>query len=51
MKSFCICGHSKKSHVMDFGNTRCCSAWQNEKGTNMCDCMKFEEEKKFEVKS
>lgn len=44
MKEFCKCSHSKKSHVNDFDNTRCCSAWQNEKGINMCDCMAYDKE-------
>jgi hypothetical protein len=43
MKETCKCGHSKKSHVMDFDNTRCCAFWQNEKGTRMCECMAYEE--------
>lgn len=48
MREFCICGHSKKSHVMDLDNTRCCVVWEskNTGHTMMCECMKFELENK-----
>jgi hypothetical protein len=47
-KEFCKCGHSKRSHVMDGENTRCCACWQNPDvdHVSMCDCMKFENEVK-----
>ena len=49
MKEFCKCGHSKKTHVMDFDNTRCCACWQNDKldHTGMCDCMAYVPEVKM----
>ena len=53
-KEFCKCGHSKKSHVNDFDNTRCCCMWQvseeKEAKENLgsllraCGCMKYEAE-------
>jgi len=39
----CVCGHSKKIHVMDGDNTRCCAYWQNEKGVQACECMEYKE--------
>ena len=44
MKEFCKCGHSKKTHVMDGDNTRCCCCWQNPNldNTGMCACMAYE---------
>lgn len=45
----CICGHSIKSHVPDFDNTRCCAVWQKIKEDQnalsylrFCECMKYE---------
>lgn len=44
-QSRCECGHSKKTHVMDFDNTRCCACWQSESAdhTMMCECMEYKE--------
>ena len=51
MKEFCKCGHSKRSHVMDFNNTRCCCMWQVKEDKEdfgsllrACECMAYEPE-------
>lgn len=41
----CICTHSKKTHVPDFDNTRCCATWKSKLNgdTKMCECMEYNE--------
>lgn len=43
-KDICICGHSRKTHVGMSDNDRCCACWQkdDEIGTRMCECMKYQ---------
>jgi len=40
----CKCTHSKKTHVGEWDNDRCCACWKSKKtgDTMMCDCMKYE---------
>ena len=51
IKEFCKCGHSKRTHVDDYKNTRCCACWQNKKDLlalsyiRMCECMSYIEVK------
>lgn len=45
-KNYCKCTHSRKSHVDDFDNSRCCTSWEDKvtREVRMCQCLKFEGE-------